>query len=41
MSHKGNCRDNASTESWISLFKNKLVQGLRFAPRAEMPAASM
>ena len=29
MSRKGNCGDNAPTESWLNSFKNERVQGLR------------
>jgi len=31
MSRKGNCWDNAPTESWFNSFKNERVHGLRFA----------
>ena len=40
MSRKGNCWDNAPTESWFNSFKNERVHGLRYATRAEMTAAS-
>jgi transposase InsO family protein len=40
MSRKGNCWDNAPTESWFNSFKNERVHGVRFATRAEMAAAS-
>ena len=40
MSRKGNCWDNAPTESWFNSFKNERVHGVRFATRAEMTAAS-
>jgi transposase InsO family protein len=40
MSRKGNCWDNASTESWFNRVKNERVQGLRYATHAEMTAAS-
>lgn len=40
MSRKGNCWDNAPTESWFNSFKNERVYGKRFATRAEMTAAS-
>jgi transposase InsO family protein len=40
MSRKGNCWDNAPTESWFNSFKNERVHGERFATRAEMSAAS-
>lgn len=36
MSRKGNCWDNAPTESWFNSFKNEQVHGVRFATRAEM-----
>lgn len=38
MSRKGNCWDNAPTESWFNSFKNERVHGERFATRAEMKA---
>jgi transposase InsO family protein len=38
MSRKGNCGDNAPTESWFNSFKNERVHGERFATRAEMTA---
>jgi putative transposase len=38
MSRKGNCWDNAPTESWFNSFKNERVHGVRFATRAEMTA---
>jgi transposase InsO family protein len=40
MSRKGNCWDNAPTESWFNSFKNERVHGRRFATRTEMRAAS-
>lgn len=40
MSRKGNCWDNAPTESWFNTFKNERVHGIRFATRAEMMTAS-
>jgi transposase InsO family protein len=40
MSRKGNCWDNAPTESWFISFKNERVHGLRFETRAEMIAMS-
>ena len=40
MSRKGNCWDNAPTESWFNSFKNERVHGLRYATRAAMTAAS-
>ena len=40
MSRKGNCWDNAPTESWFNSFKNERVHGLRDETRAKMTAAS-
>jgi len=40
MSRKGNCWDNAPTESWFNSFKNERVHGLRYETRAEMAAMS-
>jgi transposase InsO family protein len=40
MSRKGNCWDNAPTESWFNSFKNERVHGERFATRAAMRAES-
>ena len=40
MSRKGNCWDNAPTESWFNSFKNERVHGLRYATRSEMTAMS-
>jgi putative transposase len=40
MSRKGNCWDNAPTESWFNSFKNERVHGVRFETRAEMTAMS-
>jgi transposase InsO family protein len=40
MSRKGNCWDNAPTESWFNSFKNERVHGVRFATHADMRAAS-
>jgi len=40
MSRKGNCWDNAPTESWFNSFKNERVHGLRYDTRAAMAAAS-
>mgnify|MGYP000957935128 CR=1 FL=1 len=31
MSRKGNCWDNAPTESWFNSFKNERVHGIRYA----------
>jgi putative transposase len=38
MSRKGNCWDNAPTESWFGSFKNERVHGERFETRDEMKA---
>ena len=38
MSRKGNCWDNAPTESWFNSFKNERVHGTRYATRAEATA---
>lgn len=40
MSRKGNCWDNAPTESWFNSFKNERVHGVRYQTHAEMKAAS-
>ena len=40
MSRKGNCWDNAPTESWFNSFKNERYHGLRYSTHAEMKAAS-
>lgn len=40
MSRKGNCWDNAPTESWFNSFKNERCHGLRYATHADMKAAS-
>ena len=40
MSRRGNCWDNAPTESWFNSFKNARVHGIRYATRAAMTAAS-
>jgi transposase InsO family protein len=40
MSRKGNCWDNAPTESWFNSFKNERIHGIRYATHAEMKAAS-
>ena len=40
MSRKGNCWDNAPTESWFNSFKNERIHGCRFATRAQMEAES-
>lgn len=36
MSRKGDCWDNAPTESWFGSFKNERVYGERFETRDEM-----
>lgn len=38
MSRKGNCWDNAPTESWFNSFKNERGHGLRYATHADMRA---
>jgi putative transposase len=40
MSRKGNCWDNAPTESWFNSFKNERYHGLRYATHDEMKAVS-
>lgn len=40
MSRKGNCWDNAPTESWFNSFKNERIHGVRYATHADMKAAS-
>ena len=40
MSRKGNCWDNAPTESWFNSFKNERVHGIRYATHADMKTAS-
>ena len=40
MSRKGNCWDNAPTESWFNSFKNERVHGVRHATHAGMKATS-
>ena len=40
MSRKGNCWDNAPTESWFNSFKNERYHGLRYATHDAMKAAS-
>ena len=40
MSRKGNCWDNAPTESWFNSFKNERVHGWRFATREYMTATA-
>lgn len=41
MSRKGNCWDNAPTESWFNSFKNERVFGERFATREAMKATAV
>jgi putative transposase len=40
MSRKGNCWDNAPTESWFNSFKNERVHGVRYATHDAMKATS-
>lgn len=40
MSRKGNCWDNAPTESWFNSFKNERVHGAKYKTLEEMKAAS-
>jgi transposase InsO family protein len=40
MSRKGNCWDNAPTESWFNSFKNERIFGERFASRKAMKATA-
>ncbi len=40
MSRKGNCWDNAPTESWFNTFKNERVFGERFTTRHAMKATA-
>ena len=40
MSRKGNCWDNAPTESWFNSFKKERYHGIRYATHDEMKAAS-
>ena len=40
MSRKGNCWDNAPTESWFNSFKNERYHGVRYATHADMKAAT-
>jgi transposase InsO family protein len=40
MSRKGNCWDNAPTESWFNSFKNERVHSWRFATREAMTATA-
>ena len=40
MSPKGNCWDNAPTESWFNSVKNERYHGVRYATHADMKAAS-
>jgi len=39
MSRKGNCWDNAPTESWFNSLKNERAHGVRYATHAEFKAA--
>lgn len=39
MSRKGNCWDNAPTESWFNSFKNERVHGIRYTTHADMKVA--
>jgi transposase InsO family protein len=40
MSRKGNCWDNAPTESWFNSFKNERVHGIRYTTHAEMKSTA-
>ncbi len=40
MSRKGNCWDNAPTESWFNSFKNERIHGTRFTSHRQMEAES-
>lgn len=40
MSRKGNCWDNAPTESWFNSFKNERIHDVRYATHAAMKAIS-
>ncbi len=40
MSRKGNCWDNAPTESWFNSFKNERVHGIRYATHPQIKAAA-
>lgn len=40
MSRKGNCWDNAPTESWFHSFKNERYHGIRYVTHEEIKAAS-
>lgn len=40
MSRKGNCWDNAPTESWFNSFKNERVHGWRWRTREDMTATA-
>jgi putative transposase len=40
MSRKGNCWDNAPTESWFNSFKNERVHGVKYTTLEEMKTAS-
>ena len=41
MSRKGNCWDNAPTESWLNSFKNERIFGERFASHEAMKATAI
>ncbi|SFH44728.1 Integrase core domain-containing protein [Nitrosospira sp. Nsp14] len=41
MSCKGNCWDNAPTESWFNSLKNERAHGLRYETRAAMTLTSV
>ena len=40
MSRKGNCWDNAPTESWFNSFKNEWVHGVRYETHANIKSAT-
>ena len=40
MSRKGNCWDNAPTESWFNSFKNERVHGVRYETHANIKSAA-
>ena len=40
MSRKGNCWDNAPTESWFNSFKNERVHGIQYTTHAEMKSTA-
>ncbi len=41
MSRKGNCWDNAPTESWFNSFKNERIHGVPHGSHADMKATSL